>query len=137
MPAGLGGFDDQGIWQFGEDDTEVLMSDLLNNGMQSVSDQLLFDRARLTDLEEAPVPVAMAAGLITASSGVWSERSFPVGRFTQPPIITGSIISGASDAIGATILITNITTTKFLLRMTADASASWVAVQMTPGSSAG
>ena len=38
MPTGPGGLDSNGIWQFGEDDSEALASDLLNLGMGSVSD---------------------------------------------------------------------------------------------------
>ena len=38
MPTGPGGLDSNGIWQFGEDDSEALASDLLNHGMGSVSD---------------------------------------------------------------------------------------------------
>jgi len=37
MPTGPGGLDSNGIWQFGEDDSEALASDLLNLGMGSVS----------------------------------------------------------------------------------------------------
>ena len=37
MPIGPGGLDSNGIWQFGEDDSEALASDLLNLGMASVS----------------------------------------------------------------------------------------------------
>jgi len=37
MPVGPGGLDSNGIWQFGEDDSEALASDLLNLGMGSVS----------------------------------------------------------------------------------------------------
>lgn len=40
MPTGPGGLDPNGIWLYGEDDTEALASDLLNLGMQSVSDAL-------------------------------------------------------------------------------------------------
>ena len=40
MPIGPGGLDSNGIWQFGEDDSEALASDLLNLGMGSVSDAL-------------------------------------------------------------------------------------------------
>lgn len=38
MPTGPGALDANGIWQFGEDDSESLASDLLNLGMESVSD---------------------------------------------------------------------------------------------------
>lgn len=40
MPLGPGGYDSNGIWLYGEDDSEALASDLLNVGMQSVSDAL-------------------------------------------------------------------------------------------------
>jgi hypothetical protein len=40
MPTGPGGLDSNGIWQYGEDDSEALASDLLNLGMASVSDAL-------------------------------------------------------------------------------------------------
>jgi len=40
MPIGPGGLDSNGIWQFGEDDSEALASDLLNLGMGSVSTAL-------------------------------------------------------------------------------------------------
>jgi hypothetical protein len=40
MPLGPGGLDSNGIWIYGEDDSEALASDLLNLGMQSVSDAL-------------------------------------------------------------------------------------------------
>src|SRR5690606_4504525 len=51
MAAGLGYFDPNGVWQFGEDDTEVLFSDLLNKGQQATSAAIALDRARLDDLE--------------------------------------------------------------------------------------
>lgn len=40
MPTGPGGLDPNGIWLYGEDDTEALASDLLNLGMESVSDAI-------------------------------------------------------------------------------------------------
>ena len=40
MPLGPGGLDSNGIWLYGEDDSEALASDLLNLGMQSVSDAI-------------------------------------------------------------------------------------------------
>ena len=40
MPTGPGGLDANGVWQYGEDDTEALASDLLNLGMASVSTAL-------------------------------------------------------------------------------------------------
>jgi len=46
MPTGPGGLDANGVWQYGEDDTEALASDLLNLGMASVSTEVgLLDAA--------------------------------------------------------------------------------------------
>ena len=46
MPTGPGGLDSNGIWQFGEDDSEALASDLLNLGMASISTEVgLLDAA--------------------------------------------------------------------------------------------
>lgn len=43
--------DAEGVYQYAEDDVETQMSDLLNLGMDSVSQQLALDRARLNALE--------------------------------------------------------------------------------------
>jgi len=52
MPAGLGGQDAQGQWQFGElDNAGGLASDLLNLGQSRVSAGFAADRARLETLE--------------------------------------------------------------------------------------
>ena len=51
MPTGPGSLDAQGVWQYGEDDSETLASDMLNLGQASVSAQLVIDRARLTAAE--------------------------------------------------------------------------------------
>ena len=46
MPTGPGGLDANGVWQYGEDDTEALASDLLNLGMASISTEVgLLDAA--------------------------------------------------------------------------------------------
>lgn len=45
MPSGPGSLDAEGIWQFGEDDSEALASDLLNLLAASTSDQFTIDRA--------------------------------------------------------------------------------------------
>lgn len=51
MPLGPGGLDAQGVWQYGEDDTETLTSDLLGLGQGSVSTQFAIDRARMDSIE--------------------------------------------------------------------------------------
>ena len=55
MPLGPGGYDSNGIWLYGEDDSEALASDLLNVGMQSVSDAL-----------------ATAGGLVATKSAIFT-----------------------------------------------------------------
>jgi hypothetical protein len=51
MPLGPGAADTQGIWNFGESDTETLFSDLLNVGQASTSAALALDRVRLATIE--------------------------------------------------------------------------------------
>lgn len=73
MPIGPGSLDANGIWQFGEADTESLASDLLNLGMESVSDQFVLDRLRLTTLEtkvngSRVFTVVNAAGTISSAT---------------------------------------------------------------------
>ncbi|WP_053205837.1 hypothetical protein [Jiangella muralis] len=46
-----GAYDSNGIWIFGEDDPAAPFSDLLNLGMESVSDEIANDRTRLDGLE--------------------------------------------------------------------------------------
>lgn len=67
MPIGPGGLDSEGIWQFGESDSESLMSDLLNLLAASVSTQIALDRARLEDLE-AIVPSRFWTAVNAAST---------------------------------------------------------------------
>lgn len=67
MPAGPGALDAQGVYLFGEDDTESLASDLLNLLGDSVSAALIVDRLRLTAAEfitarGASLPVSGALG---------------------------------------------------------------------------
>lgn len=74
MPTGLGGYDAQGIWQYGEDDTETLMSDLLNKGQASVSDQVEADRVRLDAVERfrTVIPSSVTNGSVSAAGVVTS-----------------------------------------------------------------
>ncbi len=51
MASGPGFFDAEGVWQYGEADTESLASDMLNLGQASVSDQFTIDRARMHTIE--------------------------------------------------------------------------------------
>lgn len=75
MPAGPGALDAQGIYKYGEADTQALASDLLNLLATAVSTQIALNRVRLTNLEKrghlANVYVAIAS---MSSSGVaWAD----------------------------------------------------------------
>lgn len=61
MPTGPGGLDAQGVYLYGEDDTEALVSDQLNLAPASISDQFVLDRARLTAVEVLTASDAWAA----------------------------------------------------------------------------
>lgn len=67
MPGAL---DPNGVYQYAESDAASPVSDLLNLGMESVSDQLVADRLRLTALETA-----------TADTG-WLTLTLPAGTTT-------------------------------------------------------
>lgn len=72
MPTGPGGLDANGIWQYGEDDTEALASDLLNLGMGSVS---------------------------TAVSGLEPPAILQVVSTTKTDTFSASVTTGASVAV--------------------------------------
>lgn len=84
-------------------------------------------------------PFAMAAGSTAVSGGAWSTVTLPAGRFTQPPLVVAQMYSGGGGDIGASAMVTNVTTTNFITRKS-NASAGiihWWAIQMTSTTSAG
>lgn len=62
-----------GVWQYGEDDSEPTFSALLNKAASTTDTQLGLDRARLTTLEAKPlsglVPVVPTSVVIATGSG--------------------------------------------------------------------
>lgn len=60
-----GYYDAEGVWIYGESDAIALMSDMLNLGSNSVSDQFTLDRSRLTAVE-ASLGTRFAASSSTA-----------------------------------------------------------------------
>lgn len=76
MPTGPGSFDANGIWLYGEDDTESLASDLLNIGQDSVSDQLTIDRGRLTALEGSAPFRLIGRAVRAANAPTFGAASF-------------------------------------------------------------
>lgn len=86
-------------------------------------------------------PLAMSIGRETASFSSSTSASgtitFPVGRFTHPPAITGNVITTASASIGSVLRFSNINkdTAGFTLTVTTSGTFNiafnWIAVQMT------
>lgn len=62
-----------GVWQYGEDDSEATFSDLLNLAAASADSSIGDDRARLTTLEALPlaglVPISPSSVVIATGSG--------------------------------------------------------------------
>jgi hypothetical protein len=83
MPLGPGGLDANGIWLYGEDDSEALASDLLNLGMESVSDALADFSKGFT-----------ASSTITATNASW-----PVPTLGSP-IVKVTVIGGGGGGPG-------------------------------------
>lgn len=75
MPLGPGGLDPNGIWLYGEDDSEALASDLLNLGMDSVSDVIA---ALPTPVDPAILQVVSTAKTDTFSASVTTGASVAV-----------------------------------------------------------
>lgn len=98
-------------------------------------------------------PLAVATGSVTisgtgvaAGSGVSVTATFPVGRFTVPPIVTASMTSapgGSQNLVARAINATTSSVTVYLYNTGATAATwtplavGWTAVQMTPTSAAG
>lgn len=78
--------------------------------------------------------------------GNWNVITLPVGRFTQAPIVTAVVASGAADSIGVMIRVrqSGVTSTSFEVHATdtqgrggTSTVINWRAVQMTPTSASG
>lgn len=144
MGAGPGFDDAQGVYQYGEDDLETLMSDLLNLGQQSVSDALVLDRARLATLEEYTGPWAEAAGVISSAANSTGNTTviFPVGRFTVPPIVT---LAAGTVSVNLALRADVSSKDSMVVQSFITASGTpspgvvvhWTARQMTPTTAAG
>jgi len=88
MPTGPGGLDSNGIWQFGEDDSEALASDLLNLGMGSVS-------TAITNLE----PVGVLQVVSTTKTGTQSGVVVKEGTLTVSGLAPAITASSATNKI--------------------------------------
>lgn len=93
----------------------------------------------------ARTPYAVAAGVVTIAGGSGTTTnqtvSFPVGRFTVPPIVT---VTGASSVPGTIVLgvgVDQITKDDARIHVhrtnSTNTNVHWIAVQMTDSSAAG
>ena len=100
----------------------------------------------------AKIPYAMAAGSVavtvgpsSAGAGVTGTVSFPAGRFTRAPIITGQVVTGSGSGWAISLFCWGIHPGGFSFRLTptvafgsgVPAEIHWHAVQMTSSSAAG
>lgn len=101
------------------------------------------DTSSVVNAFSAFLPVAMAAGfasVTTTSASPWSTGTatvtFPVGRFTQAPIVNVSSVHTSSSQIVAQAF--TVTTSGFTIRasvysaVVAALATNWTAIQMTP-----
>jgi hypothetical protein len=135
-----------GVWQYGEDDSEATFSELLNKAASSTDDEIGADRARITVLEAsapgtAGRPFRNSAGSANTSASAAVTVTFPVGRFTVAPIITATPVTGSAAVVMA--YINTPTASSFgisLYNVTGNRVAQpahWTAVQMTSTTAAG
>lgn len=80
---------------------------------------------------------------VGADATVTTAVTFPVGRFTSPPVVIASAVAGAASYLY--VSVESVTTTSFVLRRSVGAErgsgfslgAAWQATQMTAGSASG
>lgn len=84
------------------------------------------------------LPFGFAAGELGGVTG-WTTVTWPVDTFTLPPLVTAQQYSGAGGAIGQNAMVTNVTVTQCIMRISGATAAGihWHATQMKDGSAAG
>lgn len=85
------------------------------------------------------LPWAVAAGSANVTTS-FPTVTLPSGRFTQPPIVTAQLYSGAGEDRGENAMVTNVTTTSFQCRHSGTSGTKtvhWQAIQMSSGSAGG
>lgn len=84
----------------------------------------------------ARTPYAYAMGQsITPASGTL-DVNFPAGRFTKPPTVVGTIVSGTLPGSTCALYVSAVTATKFTLKTHSQAApgggaltVAWIALQ--------
>ena len=148
-----------GVWLYGEDDSEATFSALLNKAGTTVNTQLGVDRGRITAVEgratslesratslestrpgTAGKPLNVSAGSVSTSASAQVTVTFPAGRFSVTPIITAEVIGHPNVCVTYT---TSPSSTSFQIGAFTTGGARvagtvhWQAVQMTSGSAGG
>lgn len=103
-----------GVWQYGEDDSEATFSELLNLAAGTTDTQIGLDRARLTVLE-APGRVIQTASAIKTNHFTTSSSSY-----TDIPGLSVTITPSSSSnriAIFANVNFSSVTTSDCLIRL--------------------
>lgn len=95
---------------------EVLTADAVNN--------------ELNPSTAAHLARAVAGGAVTIPEQGYVDITFPVGRFSSPPIVMATIASGAGAYATAIARAVTVTKTGFRLISTAGVAVSWLAVQV-------
>lgn len=114
-----GSYDSRGIYMFGESDDASPLSDLLNVGMDSVSDAFALDRSRLSSIETQQNAERTAwtsytptlGGSTTNPSGVTaSGRYMKIGRIVVCWFYVGTGASAGSGTYTIGLPVTAVTT---------------------------
>lgn len=95
MPTGAGSYDENGVWQYGEDDLVAAFSDFLNVGQESVSAALAAVGGRLRTLETDTVANVTPATGMTLDTTTTSCRKDGQGNVRL--VIAGNRSSAVSD----------------------------------------
>lgn len=130
MPSGPGSLDAQGVWKYGEADTQALASDLLNLGQTSVSTQFAADRARLGRMEGRASREVLPVSALNTFTNPTAFTDFPITADKNALAITGFIKSGTS---AQTVLLVEIDCQLELNSGVAQSLDVGVAVQLGAG----
>lgn len=136
----------QGIWQYGEDDSEATFSALLNKVASTTNTQIGVDRGRISSLEgtrpgTSGKPLQFAAGGADSSTSGNVTVTFPSGRFAFGPVVHLTSAFGTNAVVMPYIATLSSTSFSFSLYTTTGTRVAqyvnWTAVQMTSSGSVG
>jgi len=118
-----GALDANGVWIYGEDDPASPVSDLLNLGMDSVSDAVGDAKARLITLESDVHPLAYAATAICDAAGLFTVP-LPAGWYASTPTATATCVTTTQNTV---TMIETVTTSAVTGRVRFFSAGAWAA----------